>query len=554
MPNVSADASAARAPSVDVALGHASIPRRRVSTRSKIAAALAVPIFAVVVALQWTHGAYQAEFGAHPDEAAHYVTGLMVRDYIAAGIPGHPMAFAQNYYNHYPKVALGNWPPVFYVMQSAWTLPFSAARGSVLLLMALLTCLVALLVVRELLRDWGATYALLGGALFLAFPLVQQHAGMVMTEIPVALFSFAATLCFARYLERGRSADSVLFGLFASAAIMTKGSGLVLALVPPFALLLTGRFEVLKRLNFWYPVPIVAVLCGPWTWLFRHVAADGWQEAGLSWRYTGQAAMHFPGVLASGASFVITVFALVGLAAAIVGVRRGKRPVIWAVAAAVVMAVLTFHALVPASLDSRHVIQALPAWALLAVAGVAVVEQRLPAARIGWRWAPFAAALVGVVHTGWGAPTKQCGGFGAVVAELVNRPDNANAVFLVSSDATGEGMFIAETAMHEARPGHVVLRASKLLSAQAWNGQGYQVLVHTEPELIALLQKQKVRFLVLDSSIPTSLLAPHHELLRTAAANPDHFALRRTYPLTRDYLVQSSGTVFPAGISVYEVR
>lgn len=517
-------------------------------------AALAITIFTVVVALQWTHGAYQAEFGAHPDEAAHYVTGLMVRDYIAAGMPRHPMAYAQNYYNHYPKVALGNWPPLFYLIQAAWTLPFSAGRSSVLLLMALLTCLVALLVVRVLWRDRGVAYGLLGGAVFLAFPLVQQHAGMVMTEIPVALLSFAATICFARFLERGRTADSVLFGLFASAAIMTKGSALALALMPPVALLITGRFDVLKRLNFWYPVPIVAVLGGPWTWLFRHVAADGWQEAALSWRYTGQAATHFPGVLAGGASLVITVFAIIGMAAAIVGARRGKRPAIWAVAAAQVLAVLTFHAVIPASLDSRHVIQALPAWAILAVVGVTVVEERLPAGGIGWQWALWAVAVVGIVHTGWYAPMKQCRGFGAVVAGLVNRPENANAVFLVSSDATGEGMFIAETAMHEARPGHVVRRASKLLSGQAWNGQGYHALVHTESELDAVLTKQQVRFLVLDSSISASMLTPHHELLRKAAANPEHFALLGTYPLTRDYLVRPSGTVFPTGISVYETR
>ena len=34
-------------------------------------------------------GAYHAEFGSHPDEAAHYVTGLMVRDYLASGLPGN---------------------------------------------------------------------------------------------------------------------------------------------------------------------------------------------------------------------------------------------------------------------------------------------------------------------------------------------------------------------------------------------------------------------------------------------------------------------------------
>ena len=53
------------------------------------------------------------------------------------------MEFAENYYVHYPEVALGHWPPTFYVVQALWTLPFFASRGSVILLMSVLTAILA---------------------------------------------------------------------------------------------------------------------------------------------------------------------------------------------------------------------------------------------------------------------------------------------------------------------------------------------------------------------------------------------------------------------------
>ncbi len=38
-------------------------------------------LLAVVVCLQIVSGAYRGEFGGYPDEPAHYVTSLMLRDY-----------------------------------------------------------------------------------------------------------------------------------------------------------------------------------------------------------------------------------------------------------------------------------------------------------------------------------------------------------------------------------------------------------------------------------------------------------------------------------------
>lgn len=106
--------------------------------RVEIGALSFLAFLAVALGLQWHDGAFLGEFGAHPDEAAHYVTGLMFHDYTAVMHFGSPMRFAENYYLHYPKVAIGHWPPVFYLIQGIWTIPFSTSRVSVMVLMAVL--------------------------------------------------------------------------------------------------------------------------------------------------------------------------------------------------------------------------------------------------------------------------------------------------------------------------------------------------------------------------------------------------------------------------------
>ena len=53
--------------------------------------------FSVTVLLQILGGAYRSEFAGYPDESAHYVTSLMVRDFIAGLDYTEPMKFANEY-------------------------------------------------------------------------------------------------------------------------------------------------------------------------------------------------------------------------------------------------------------------------------------------------------------------------------------------------------------------------------------------------------------------------------------------------------------------------
>lgn len=527
-------------------------PARPVAGR-RSTAALAPVFLLLVVLLQWAGGAYDAEFGGYPDEPAHYVTAVMIRDYATEGFPGNPMAFAKDYYDHYPKVALGNWPPLFYVIQSAWTLVFTAHRPSVLVLMAVLTTVVALVIAWTLGRQFGLWAGALGGLIFIVYPNVQQHAAMIMTEVPIALFSLLATLSFGRYLEAGRTRDSVLFGLFAGAAILTKGSGLVLSIVPALAIVATGRYDALRRRNFWYAAAIVLVLAGPWTYAFRDIARAGWQEQALSWSYTRTALVSFPWALLTGQSPVLIICSLIGLVSVVIAVRRGSLPARWAALGGLVVAVPLFHSVVPASNDARHLVQALPAWAMLAVCGVMRLHRHTvrPVARV----ALVIVVLAGVAHSAWPIEIKHGRGFGALADQIVHDPAYADGIVLVSSDATGEGMLIAETAMREPRPAHVIRRASKVLARQQWHGGGYQLTAADPQSLVQLLQQQQVRFVVIDRSVPSTLLAPHHQLLlSTAGSQSETFVLRARYPVVRGYPYRKRTLSYPDGIEVYELR
>src|ERR1019366_1156413 len=69
-------------------------------------ATVAILLLALVIVLQIRSNAYVAEFGI--DEAAHYVSGLMVHDYLRDGM-GSPVAFLRNFHSHYPLVGIGHW-------------------------------------------------------------------------------------------------------------------------------------------------------------------------------------------------------------------------------------------------------------------------------------------------------------------------------------------------------------------------------------------------------------------------------------------------------------
>jgi hypothetical protein len=516
--------------------------------------------FAVVVVIQTFTDAYRAEFGSEPDEAAHYVTGLMVRDYIAHGFPGSPMQFAKDYYEHYPKVALGHWPPMFYVIQSAWTLIFSPSRVSVMLLMAVITAGAATMLFSFLRPRFGVWKAVGGTLLFLYVPLVQQFASAVMTELPMTLLLLIAIFFWAKFLETERMRDAVLFGVIAAIAILVKFSGFSLALVPVFTLLITRKFYLLKKRAFWAAAIVVGVLAGPWTLGTLKIAREGMAGESFGWSFTHLAIPYYSNALGQLCGFTILLAVLFGLAFALT--RRSKMTSSDVAMAAMLLSIVVFHMLVPTGFEVRHLIPTVPALIYFAILGADWIATQLASPTLPLsKTAAIVFAFMALVFlaTTFHVPHKGYAGFGAVAESLI-KSSPPHSTLLVGSDARGEGMFVSEVAMREKRPGHFVQRASKKLASSTWEGGQYHLTYckrmsdkygkeySTPAELAALLNQDTVSYVVFDQSVPKDYQTKHFELLRSALEqHPDNFHLVDSFDILR------GNKAYPKALRVYQI-
>ena len=133
-----------------------------------------------------TNGAWTSDLGGDPDEAAHAVTSLMVRDFLAGGWQRPPLAFAQQYYADFPKVALGHYPPGFYLLAGLWLLPLVSIK-SLLVLQAIIASFLSALIYRLASKLVSIPAAITAGLLMAALPLCLKQIQIVMSDNSVAL-------------------------------------------------------------------------------------------------------------------------------------------------------------------------------------------------------------------------------------------------------------------------------------------------------------------------------------------------------------------------------
>lgn len=489
--------------------------------------ALLLVFFGLTVLLQFLSGAYHAEFAGYPDESAHYVTSLMVRDFIAGLHYTDPMGFAGDYYSHYPKVAFGHWPPLFYALGGFWMLIFSASRPSILIGMAALTTLFAWLTYDTVKRFFGPIAGALAGLFLICLPIVQLYSDEVMAESLLAIVSFAAAIYFARYLQSERWQDSAMFGLFASLAIMTKGNGWDLALVPPIALILTRRFSLLARRTFWLPAVIVATLCGPWQLFTMKMAQRGWgggDQPSLS--YTISALKEFLPVLVGLLGWGLTPLILVGISVTVVVpyLKKNVDPE-WATMFALIPAAWIFHSIVPAGVESRKMIIVVPALVLFLFAGGFWLARRT-----GQN--PALIAVVAVAIFGlqkFSIPTETHFGYIEAARFVHEQSDFRTKKILVSSERDGEGMFVSELAMGEKRPGHQILRATKVLAKTDWIGHVFTCFYQTPEALLDYLHNDHIGVVVSDNLPPMFSFEYQRVLRETISKYPDQLQLVGTF-------------------------
>jgi hypothetical protein len=484
---------------------------------------------------QRVQGAPMAAFGGYPDESSHYISGLLVRDYLMSGSAMSPLRYAANYYIHVPFFAVGYWPPLFYTAEGLWMILFGFSRPAVLVFIALIAAGSATLLFACLRGKFGNMPAFGAGLLFLFSPIVLWSSGLVMTDLLVTFFSFAATLAFARYLDSGRILPMLAFSVLAAATILTKSSGAFLAIVPPAAVLISSKLGLLRRFSFWLGLVVVVVLCAPWFLLTRSLIGRGFQK------YQKPGLIDTIGQLGSGLLqnvVWIVPFIVIGIWC----LSRGPRPMpsIAAVCLVQPIAVVLFLMVAPVGNEARYLTPALPPLIVLAMYGMhAIADLAAPTQKRLVMTAGIALGagllLAVAAHRLHQLPADSL----RPMAEFVI----ARGYHSVLIPADAEGPAIAEISEREPdRLARFLVRSGKLLARTDWTGAEYRALYETKEGIQGLFDELPLDAVIIQMN-PRDDAAEHERLLRDMVQ-----AFPNRWRLVCSFISTSS----PARYAVYE--
>jgi len=104
-------------------------------------------------------------------------------------------------------------------------------------------------------------------------------------------------------------------------------------------------------------------------------------------------------------------------------------------------------------------------------------------------------------------------------------------------------------ALHEKRPGHIVLRGSKMLADSDWMGTSYRLRYPTPEAMMNYLHSVPVGVLVMEDTPGRKL--PHHQLLEEALRRyPSQWELVGAYPPIRVYHLLGSEAGSPPKVRI----
>jgi hypothetical protein len=407
---------------------------------------------------------------------------------------------------------------------------FSTSLGSLMFLMVVLTALLATIVYQMLVNPFGRVLAFAAALGLVALPVVQDHTTEVMADIPLAIFSLVAAIFFGRFLEKEKFEDAVWFGAFASLAILTKGSALALGLLAPIAILLTRKWHLLGRISLWSSAAIVLVACGPWYWMTRHM--QGQPSPTLS--YSLSAAQFFSFHIVRILGWPLAGLAVIGFFASVPQlIASTGRKGFWAAMTGLLVGFFVVMCVIPAGKEERYLLPAVPAALAFSIAGIDFLGSKLPDTRMKPAFLGSIFLCIFLLSP-FHFQRQRNYGFGPIAQMLTSSPQFHDDVVLIASDADGEGMLISEVAMREKRPGHVVLRGSKMLNASDWVGNGLKSRFQGPQQVQDYLNSIPVSAVILDYSISPSDFQNYEGLLEQAIVSHEtSWKLLGTYPIWR---------------------
>jgi 4-amino-4-deoxy-L-arabinose transferase-like glycosyltransferase len=489
--------------------------------------AVLIGILAMVLAK-----AYQAGFSG-ADEPAHFLNGYFIANYVSHHLGSNPLGAATDFYIHYPKISIGHWPPAYYGFLGILFLILPPTIPVAFAINVVVAALPAIGVAAALSLLANRRAALAGVLIYALAPLALEGQAMFMVDQPLAACLVAATALWIAYMRSGGWGKVLGFALLAAIAVLIKGNGWLVGLIPVFHIALTGQWRQLLSLKLYVAAAIAAVIVVPWYMLTAKIAADGFNyHAGVDYALKA---------LSANLLTVVQNLTPAGALLALVGVvaefrARKRSPERWLIVSGIVslvLATLTLQSLIPVDIVDRYMAPALPALVVLAMLGLQRLLERIGAAPLPRLQAIAAIALLvlmaspGFLHLAERTP-KADTGIDTVAQQLA--AGGPPSVSVIDGDTSAEGAFIADMAVRDSGLKSYVVRASKLMADSNFMGSSYALRFHDDTQVLAELRRLGVQHVVLVRSANHGAF-PHSDQIRNALLRSGSgFHLREQLP------------------------
>jgi hypothetical protein len=435
-------------------------------------------------------GSLSAGFN-EPDEASHFLNSVFVRDYLHDALGANPMTFASNYYMHYPKLAIGHWPPAYYLFFGLAFLVLPSTPKVALILNILVSTLPVIGLAALTHRLAGAVAAILASVWYISMPVVIWSMQFFLLDQAVTAAIIAAAAAWVGFSLKPTLQRALVVAALASTAVMIKGNGWLVALFPIFHIGVTGRWKLLADKYTYVALVAALLLVVPWYALTAGISADGFNfRPGVAYAWLA---------LETNARVLLDNVGAFGLAFALLGAwfgwtARRSDQVRWETVAAciaLIFATLLFQALLPAALEDRYMAPALPPLVILATLGIWASYDK---ARIAGRTllplsfagaAVFAASypsLLFLLHPGAKGNLR----LDSAAEQIVK--DGGPAIWIIDGSTSAEGALAAEVAIRDPARQIYVVRSSQLLAASDFMGFRYQLKFHDLPDVLREVQ------------------------------------------------------------------
>ncbi len=318
------------------------------------------------------------------DAPRHAMNGAFVLDAVRAFPIADPMGWAWDYFDQYPGLSFGLYPPMFYVELAA---AYSVLGMSENVAQAVVSAhAVALFIGLALFfRHATQSMAALAAALFFMMsPVLVLWGRQIMLDVPMLSWMIFGVIFFLRFIKHDRTGDLIAAIVLLVLGIYTKQLAGIL-IVPALVTLIFSRgWKVFADKRLWIAgglalvslLPLLAIQLAVGNYYFEALGNDSDKFLGESGRFSLERLLYYPAQAANDFTPVGAAIIAAGLLAAVIQVwrRRGNFSseesmtllfmAVWAIAG------YSFVSIIVQVNDSRFSLFAVPPMIWLAVWGL----------------------------------------------------------------------------------------------------------------------------------------------------------------------------------------